>query len=34
MATDTLTPPATLSFGNTKVFKNFIDGEWDEASTG
>src|ERR1700723_2212868 len=34
MATDTLTPPATLSFGNTKVFKNFIDGEWVEASTG
>src|ERR1700684_3006041 len=28
MATDTLTPPAALSFGNTKVFKNFIDGEW------
>ena len=34
MATDTLTPPATLSFGNTKVFKNFIDGEWVVASTG
>src|SRR6202451_3210364 len=34
MATDTLTPPAALSFGNTKVFKNFIDGEWVAASTG
>src|SRR6202049_3329221 len=34
MATDTLTPPAALSYGTTKVFKNFIDGEWVEASTG
>src|ERR1700745_2067824 len=35
MATDTLTSPATLG-GNspTKVFKNFIDGEWVESSTG
>ncbi|MGA1988495.1 MAG: aldehyde dehydrogenase family protein [Candidatus Sulfotelmatobacter sp.] len=34
MATDTLTSPVTLSYGKTKVFKNFIDGEWVEASTG
>ena len=34
MATDTLTTPQTLSYGPTKVFKNFIDGEWVEASTG
>ncbi len=34
MATDTLATPATLSYGKTKVFKNFIDGEWVEASTG
>jgi aldehyde dehydrogenase (NAD+) len=34
MATDTLTSPPTLSYGKTKVFKNFIDGEWIEASTG
>src|ERR1700692_3960204 len=34
MATDTLTPPAALSYGTTKVFKNFIDGEWVESSTG
>src|SRR5580692_5180139 len=34
MATDTLASPATLSYGKTKVFKNFIDGEWIEASTG
>ncbi|HEY3619321.1 MAG TPA: aldehyde dehydrogenase family protein [Candidatus Sulfotelmatobacter sp.] len=34
MATDTLTPPAALGYGTTKVFKNFIDGEWVEASTG
>ena len=34
MATDTLTSPATLHYGKTKVFKNFIDGEWVEASTG
>ena len=34
MATDTLASPATLNYGKTKVFKNFIDGEWVEASTG
>ena len=34
MATDTLASPATLSYGQTRVFKNFIDGEWVEASTG
>src|ERR1700686_1100144 len=34
MATDTLTTPPTLSYGPTRVFKNFIDGEWVEASTG
>jgi alpha-ketoglutaric semialdehyde dehydrogenase len=34
MATDTLTSPATLSHTQAKVFKNFIDGEWVEASTG
>src|SRR5215467_14566428 len=35
MATDTLTtPPPALSFGQTRVFKNFIDGEWVDASTG
>src|SRR6266567_4255681 len=34
MATDTLTSSATLSYGQTKVFKNFIDGEWVDASTG
>ena len=34
MATDTLASPATLSYGKTKVFKNFIDGEWVESSTG
>src|ERR1700758_2983267 len=34
MATDTLTSPPTLRYGKTKVFKNFIDGEWVEASTG
>src|SRR2546430_6563515 len=35
MATDTLTSPATLGASNTtKVFKNFIDGEWVESSTG
>jgi len=34
MATDTLTtPPAALSYGQTRVFKNFIDGEWVDAST-
>ena len=35
MATDTLTtPPPALSYGQTRVFKNFIDGEWVDASTG
>src|SRR6202049_3209498 len=34
MATDTLASPATLSHAQTKVFKNFIDGEWVESSTG
>src|SRR5260370_32224575 len=35
MATDTLASPATLGSSNpTKVFKNFIDGEWVESSTG
>jgi len=34
MATDTLTTPAALSDSKTKVFKNFIDGEWVESSTG
>ena len=35
MATDTLASPATLgSVSPTKVYKNFIDGEWVESSTG
>jgi alpha-ketoglutaric semialdehyde dehydrogenase len=34
MATDTFTAPATLSDTQTRVFKNFIDGEWVESSTG
>src|ERR1700685_1768164 len=34
MATDTLASPATLSYNPTKVYKNFIDGEWVESSTG
>src|SRR3954465_11270182 len=34
MATDTLASPATLSNSQTRVFKNFIDGEWVESSTG
>ncbi len=34
MATDTLATPASLSDAKTKVFKNFIDGEWVESSTG
>ena len=34
MATDTLTSPAMLgSTTKTKVYKNFIDGEWVESST-
>src|SRR6476646_11814087 len=34
MATDTLATPATLSTSQTRVFKNFINGEWVESSTG
>ena len=35
MATDTLAGPAMLgSSTKTKLYKNFIDGEWVEASTG
>ena len=35
MATDTLATPATLGSTNpTKVYKNFIDGEWVDSSTG
>ena len=34
MATETLASPATLSDTQTRVFKNFIDGEWVESSTG
>ncbi len=34
MATDTLSGPAIISSSQTKVYKNFIDGEWVEARTG
>src|SRR5258708_22577700 len=35
MATNTMASPATLGSSHpTKVFKNFIDGEWVESSTG
>ena len=34
MATDTLATPADLSSTQTRVFKNYIDGEWVESSTG
>lgn len=34
MATDTLANPAVTGSGTTKVYKNFIDGEWVESSTG
>ncbi len=35
MATDTLTSPAMLGSSTApKVYKNFIDGEWVESSTG
>jgi acyl-CoA reductase-like NAD-dependent aldehyde dehydrogenase len=34
MATDTLATPAAVNYGGTKVFKNFIDGEWVESSSG
>ncbi len=33
MGTDTFTAPATLSDTQTRVFKNFIDGEWVESAT-
>ncbi len=34
MATDTLASPASLSESQTRVFNNYIDGEWVESSTG
>src|SRR5258708_40215101 len=35
MATDTITSPTIMgSATRSKVYKNFIDGEWVEASTG
>ena len=34
MATDTLATPATLSDSQTRVFKNFIDGDWVDSQTG
>jgi alpha-ketoglutaric semialdehyde dehydrogenase len=34
MATDTLAQPAQTSDTQTKVFKNFIDGEWFESASG
>jgi aldehyde dehydrogenase (NAD+) len=34
MATDTVTSPELMASGNTKVIKNFIDGEWVASSTG
>ena len=35
MATDLLTGPTIMGTATrTKVYKNFIDGEWVEASTG
>lgn len=34
MATETFTAPASLSDTQVRVYKNFIDGEWVEASTG
>jgi alpha-ketoglutaric semialdehyde dehydrogenase len=34
MAADTIAIPAQLSQSQARVFKNFIDGEWVEASTG
>src|SRR5690348_612480 len=33
MATETMASPTLLNYGKTKVIKNFIDGEWVEAST-
>src|ERR1700751_3683430 len=34
MATKTGAHPAITSSGNTRVFKNFIDGEWITSTTG
>src|SRR5262250_616649 len=34
MATDTLATPAGLSTSQTRVFKNFIDGQWVDSVTG
>ena len=34
MATDTVSGAAILSSSKTKVYKNFIEGEWVEATTG
>ncbi|HXY47978.1 MAG TPA: aldehyde dehydrogenase family protein [Terriglobales bacterium] len=34
MATDTLTGASILSSGKSKVYKNYIDGEWVESTTG
>ncbi len=34
MATDTLATPAIAGSGKTKVYKNFIDGEWVESKSG
>jgi alpha-ketoglutaric semialdehyde dehydrogenase len=34
MATDTLATPAGLSNSQTRVFKNFIDGQWVDSATG
>src|SRR5438309_10764304 len=34
MATETASSPEIIASGNTKVYKNFIDGEWVESSTG
>src|SRR5437763_8721268 len=34
MATDTLASPASLSESQTRVFKNYMDGEWVASSTG
>jgi acyl-CoA reductase-like NAD-dependent aldehyde dehydrogenase len=34
MATDTVASPTTMARGATRVYKNFIDGEWVESTTG
>ena len=34
MATDTLTGAAILNSGKSRVYKNYIDGEWVESTTG